>query len=240
MTKSTIWRISHFHFCLRLFNLDPVIQVSTEKSGNKAMVFSPCMSGCSRTTVSAWSEMDSMALKLKCSLQTNQYFDYGSVTFNISAKSNDLTNWLLKTATVEFSSERGSWTTEAIVGKHHPGAKLQKLRCSQQSALHFAKPSCACGTLCVFRLSYLQAVRLQQKVQWSREQRSMLCYSYSYSCTGSYGLGVSVLCGHSQSENSSVWGIRGGVAGPILFSKSVFKLMVALFLSLVQPLDQPT
>lgn len=46
-------------------------------------VVSPCMSGCSRTTISAWSEMVSMALKLKCSLKTNQYFDYGSVTFNV-------------------------------------------------------------------------------------------------------------------------------------------------------------
>lgn len=33
-----------FSFCLRLFNLDPVIQVRTEKSGNKAMYFSSCVS----------------------------------------------------------------------------------------------------------------------------------------------------------------------------------------------------
>lgn len=86
--KNIIWRISHFHFsdlfsfCLRLFNLDPVIQVRTEKSGNESMFFSPCTSRRSTATISAWSEMDSMALKLKCSLKTKQYFDCGSVMFN--------------------------------------------------------------------------------------------------------------------------------------------------------------
>lgn len=58
--------------------------------------------------------------------------------------------------------------------KHHSDAKLQKLRCSQQSALHIAKSSYACGTSCVFRSSYLQAVQLQQNLPWIREQRRML------------------------------------------------------------------
>lgn len=69
----------------------------------------------------------------------------------LSAKSNYFTDRMLKIATVEFSPGYGFWTTEEIVGKHHSGAKLQKLRCSQWSVLHFTKSSFACGTLCVFR-----------------------------------------------------------------------------------------
>lgn len=56
---------------------------------------------------------------------------------------------------------------------------------------------------------------------------------------GGYELGDSVLCGHSQSENSNVCGTRGGVAGPILLTKSLFKPATALFLSLAQHPDQP-
>lgn len=52
-------------------------------------------------------------------------------------------------------------------------------------------------------------------------------------------LGDSVLCGHSQSENSNVCGTQVAVAAPNLLSKSVFTTTTALFLSLVQHPEQP-
>ena len=122
-----------FSLCLRLFNFDPV-RWEQRKAETKSMLLSPCMSRHSMATISAWSEMDSVACKLKCCLKNTQYFDYGSVILVFSAKSNYFTDWLLKIASVQFSSGYGFWTTEEIIGKHRSGAKLQKLRCSQQSA----------------------------------------------------------------------------------------------------------